>query len=118
MISSMSWKTFPHWWVKTVHESGGYGMLMGPYSSQLEQTEFRKKIEANPRNFIAQPVVQLSHHPCITDGKESPTLMGRHSGFAPFCFMGERCDHLIGRAHEGRFEGGVLGREFFTGRGK
>src|SRR5216684_4131710 len=41
--------------VKAVGESGGYGMLIGPYSTKEEREEFRKRIEADPRNYIAQP---------------------------------------------------------------
>ena len=74
--------------VKTVHESGGYGMLMGPYSTLSEQEEFRKKIQANPRSFIAQPVVRLSHHPCIAEGDASPKLVGRHVDLRPFVLWG------------------------------
>ena len=36
--------------VKAVNESGGYGMLMGPSSTQAQRDEFRAKIVANPRN--------------------------------------------------------------------
>ena len=71
-----------------MHDSGGYGMLMGPYSSTSEQGEFRKKIQANPRNFIAQPVVRLSHHPCIIHEDASPKLVGRHVDLRPFVLWG------------------------------
>src|SRR5207248_558854 len=43
--------------VKRVDESGGYGMLMGPSASEAEREEFRRRIEAEPRSYIAQPVV-------------------------------------------------------------
>jgi uncharacterized circularly permuted ATP-grasp superfamily protein len=43
--------------VKAVNESGGYGMLMGPHSTKEEREEFRQRIKANPRNYIAQPVL-------------------------------------------------------------
>ncbi|MGA0996708.1 MAG: circularly permuted type 2 ATP-grasp protein, partial [Vulcanococcus sp.] len=41
--------------VKAVSEAGGYGMLIGPHASDEEIQDFATKIEANPRNFIAQP---------------------------------------------------------------
>ncbi|MDH5296405.1 MAG: circularly permuted type 2 ATP-grasp protein, partial [Nitrospirota bacterium] len=75
--------------VKAVAESGGYGMLMGPSSTKAEQEEFRKKIEANPRSYIAQPVVTLSHHPCVVDGEENLRLVGRHVDLRPFVLWGE-----------------------------
>src|SRR6202012_46088 len=46
--------------VKAVGESGGYGMLTGPQSSQADREEFRRRIEANPRNYIAQPTLDFS----------------------------------------------------------
>ncbi len=44
--------------VKAVGESGGYGMLIGPHSTAEQREEFRQRIEADPRNYIAQP----THH--------------------------------------------------------
>src|SRR5205085_7198764 len=45
--------------VKSSNESGGYGMLMGHQATKEERDEFAGKIRHDPRNFIAQPVVQL-----------------------------------------------------------
>ncbi len=41
-------------------ESGGYGMLIGPHSSAEQRDEFKRMIEANPRNYIAQPTLDFS----------------------------------------------------------
>ena len=49
--------------VKAANESGGYGMLMGPKATKEEIEAFRKKVEAEPRNYIAQPMISLSRHP-------------------------------------------------------
>ena len=49
--------------VKAVDASGGYGMLIGPASTRAEREEFARKIEANPRGYIAQPTISLSRHP-------------------------------------------------------
>lgn len=49
--------------VKSVNEAGGYGMLIGPQSSRRERAEFRTKILDDPRNFIAQPRIELSTCP-------------------------------------------------------
>jgi uncharacterized circularly permuted ATP-grasp superfamily protein len=49
--------------VKAVDEAGGYGMLMGPQSTQKERSEFAKRIRANPRKYIAQPRVEFSTCP-------------------------------------------------------
>ncbi len=49
--------------VKAVDEAGGYGMLMGPQASRAERDEFRRRILAEPRKYIAQPRVELSTAP-------------------------------------------------------
>jgi uncharacterized circularly permuted ATP-grasp superfamily protein len=71
--------------VKEVHGSGGYGMLIGPKSTKKEIAEFRKRIDANPDNYIAQPTLQLSTAPVLTaDG-----VAGRHVDFRPYCLVGK-----------------------------
>ena len=62
-IASLCWNTSHELVVKSTNESGGYGMLMGHQAAQDEREEFAEKIKADPRNFIAQPVVELSQHP-------------------------------------------------------
>jgi uncharacterized circularly permuted ATP-grasp superfamily protein len=52
-----------HMVVKAVDEAGGYGMLMGPQSTADERAEFRRRIEAEPRRYIAQRRVELSSCP-------------------------------------------------------
>jgi len=54
--------------VKAVDEAGGYGMLMGPQSTRAQQDEFRRRIEAEPRRYIAQPRVELSTCPTWDPG--------------------------------------------------
>jgi uncharacterized circularly permuted ATP-grasp superfamily protein len=53
--------------VKPTNESGGYGMLMGHQASKAERSAFAQKIRSDPRNYIAQPIVELSQHPSLTD---------------------------------------------------
>jgi uncharacterized circularly permuted ATP-grasp superfamily protein len=66
--------------VKEVHGSGGYGMLVGPAASKKEIAAFRKKLEARPGNYIAQPTLALSTVPILT--KEG--LAPRHVDLRPF----------------------------------
>ena len=66
--------------VKAVGESGGYGMLIGPHSTKAERTEFRARIEANPRNYIGQPTLALSRVPCLFDDG----VQGRHVDLRPY----------------------------------
>lgn len=71
--------------IKAVGESGGYGMLIGPYSTAVQRAEFRRQIIANPRNYIAQPTLALSRAPCIIDNQIEP----RHVDLRPFVLFGE-----------------------------
>lgn len=78
--------------VKAANESGGYGMLMGPQAGREELAAFRERIEADPRNYIAQPVVSLSRHPTYCDG----VFSGRHIDLRPFVLSGEKIFVLPG----------------------
>src|SRR5689334_20627168 len=49
--------------IKPVEGSGGYGIVFGPSASQKELDQMSRKIRANPRDWIAQPVMQLSTVP-------------------------------------------------------
>ena len=70
--------------VKAVNESGGYGMLMGPYSTAAQRAEFASKIRADPRNYVAQPVVTLSTCPTWTEDGAAP----RHVDLRPYIISG------------------------------
>ncbi len=76
--------------VKAVNESGGYGMLMGPTSTQAEREEFRDRIRHNPRNYVAQPVIPLSRHPCLVrDAHGGHQVRPRHVDLRPFVLSGK-----------------------------
>ena len=72
--------------VKPVSESGGYGMLIGPKASKKEIAEFRRLVQEKPRNYVAQPVLDLSTSPTLING----TLAPRHLDLRPFTLQGER----------------------------
>jgi uncharacterized circularly permuted ATP-grasp superfamily protein len=72
--------------VKATNESGGYGMLMGHQASKDEREEFRKRIIADPRNFIAQPIVQLSQHPSLVEDH----FEGRRVDLRPYILFGKK----------------------------
>jgi len=72
--------------VKAVGESGGYSMLVGPHSTAHEQELFRQRIQAFPRNFIAQPTISLSRAPCFIDGM----VEARHIDLRPYILYGDR----------------------------
>lgn len=71
--------------VKEVHGAGGYGMLIGPASTQAEIEDFRRAIIANPSNYIAQPTLSLSTCPTYVDSGIAP----RHIDLRPFVLSGK-----------------------------
>ena len=78
--------------VKAANESGGYGMLVGPASTKAQQADFAARIEANPRNYIAQPTLSLSRVPTIVDGE----FQGRHVDLRPYILYGKEIFVLPG----------------------
>jgi uncharacterized circularly permuted ATP-grasp superfamily protein len=66
--------------VKPVDGSGGKGIVIGPAATGAELDELRVRVLADPRSWIAQPVVQLSTVPTFVDGK----LGARHVDLRPF----------------------------------
>ena len=71
--------------VKAAGESGGYGMLIGTRSTPEERSEFAAKITADPRNYIAQPTLNLSRVPTLLpDG-----IDGRHVDLRPYILNGK-----------------------------
>jgi uncharacterized circularly permuted ATP-grasp superfamily protein len=72
--------------VKAVGESGGYGMLIGPQSTAAEREEFARKIEADPRNYIAQPTISFSRAPCLIGDAMEP----RHVDLRPYVLYGDK----------------------------
>lgn len=71
--------------VKEVQGSGGYGMLIGPAATKSEIEAFRKRVRANPANYIAQPTLSLSTCPTFVDKGVAP----RHVDLRPFVLSGK-----------------------------
>jgi uncharacterized circularly permuted ATP-grasp superfamily protein len=71
--------------VKAANESGGYGMLMGPQASREEREAFAAQLKANPRNYIAQPLIALSRAPAFVDDH----FEGRHVDLRPYLLYGK-----------------------------
>lgn len=78
--------------VKEVQGSGGYGMLVGPKSTEKEIEEFRKRILANPNNYIAQPTLALSTCPTLVDEGVAP----RHVDLRPYVITGQEVSVVPG----------------------
>lgn len=72
--------------VKPANESGGYGMLIGPQSTEEDRIKFAGLIKANPRNYMAQPTLSLSTVPTLTSEGIAP----RHVDLRPFVLQSNR----------------------------
>lgn len=70
--------------VKPANESGGYGMMIGPKASRAEREKFAKLIKSNPRNYMAQPMLNLSTAPTLIGKQAEP----RHLDLRPFILSG------------------------------
>ena len=75
--------------VKPANESGGYGVFVGSKAPAEAFDQVRRQVEADPRNWIAQPIITLSTAPTLIDGVLSP----RHLDLRPFILSG--CDHYV-----------------------
>lgn len=72
--------------VKPANESGGYGMLIGPRATAEERAQFAELIRANPRNYMAQPTLDISTAPTLVDGELAP----RHLDLRPFVLQSDK----------------------------
>lgn len=70
--------------VKPVGEAGGYGVVVGPLASKRELSRLRQKIKSNPKNYVSQPVVELSVCPTLVGRSIEP----RHVDLRPFALTG------------------------------
>ncbi|MEN0111225.1 MAG: circularly permuted type 2 ATP-grasp protein, partial [Planctomycetota bacterium] len=71
--------------VKPTNESGGYGILMGPQATDEQRAGCAERVRADPRNYIAQPMLELSTVPTLIDGVLEP----RHVDLRPFVLAGK-----------------------------
>jgi uncharacterized circularly permuted ATP-grasp superfamily protein len=78
--------------VKEVHGAGGYGMLVGPASTNAEIEEFRKVLMANPSGYISQPTLSLSSCPTFVESGIAP----RHIDLRPFVLSGKKVQMVAG----------------------
>ena len=70
--------------IKKTNESGGYGMLMGNTADEKEINEYKAQVLLNPRQFIAQPIINLSSVPCYMNGQLTP----RRVDLRPYALCG------------------------------
>ncbi len=70
--------------IKPANESGGHGLVIGSRASRSELDDAIAAIEADPRNWVAQPILSLSTAPTLCDGEIEP----RHVDLRPFVLTG------------------------------
>ncbi len=76
----------PEMVVKAVDEAGGYGMLMGPQASHAECEEFRRRVQAEPRRYVAQHRLELST--CPTWDPQQRAIVPRRVDLRPYVVSG------------------------------
>ena len=72
--------------IKPANESGGYGVFVGSKATKAEADDVKRQVEADPRNWIAQPIITLSTAPTLIDGVLAP----RHLDLRPFILSGQQ----------------------------
>lgn len=77
--------------IKKTNGSGGYGMLMGHSATEKEVEAYKAEVIIDPRQFIAQPIINLSSVPCYINGKVQP----RHVDLRPFALYGPQGVEIV-----------------------
>jgi uncharacterized circularly permuted ATP-grasp superfamily protein len=70
--------------VKPANESGGYGLVVGDRATDEELRGVAEAVEADPRGWVAQPILTLSVAPTLCHGHVAP----RHLDLRPFILSG------------------------------
>ncbi len=71
---------------------GGDGVVIGAHAERDDLGRLAREVEADPEHFVAQPIVALSRHPTVVDGRLEP----RHVDLRAFAFCGEEVALLPG----------------------
>ena len=79
--------------IKPVDEAGGYGISIGNKLSKSEIETVKKQIRANPRKYVAQPIMSLSVHPTYID--ETNSFEQRHVDLRTFTILGKDKEFVL-----------------------
>ena len=71
--------------LKPANASGGYGLVIGPQASEEELRGVLAQIREEPREWIAQPLLEFSTIPTFIEGRPRP----RRADLRPFILSGE-----------------------------
>jgi uncharacterized circularly permuted ATP-grasp superfamily protein len=86
-------------------------MLIGPHSTKAEQKDFAERIEADPRNYIAQTTISLSRHPSFkahSSASDGAELYGCHIDLRPYILYGKKVTIVPGGLTRVAFKEGSL----------
>lgn len=72
--------------VKPVGASGGYGIVVGPKATEAQLAQCAAELKADPDNFIAQPMIDLSVCPTLSEDGVVPC----HVDLRPFAVTGRQ----------------------------
>lgn len=79
--------------IKPVDESGGYGISIGNKLTKEEIEQVKETIKADPRKYIAQPIMSLSTHPTYVN--ETGSFESRHVDLRTFTLLGKDKDYVL-----------------------
>jgi uncharacterized circularly permuted ATP-grasp superfamily protein len=77
--------------VKPANESGGYGIVIGNRATRDQLDAAIAAINADPRNWVAQPILSLSTVPTLVTSPDAPhgrAIEPRHVDLRPFVLTG------------------------------
>jgi uncharacterized circularly permuted ATP-grasp superfamily protein len=90
--------------VKPRHGHGGVGVVIGAHAEQADLDRVAVELEHRPGDFVVQPIIPLSQHPTVIDGRLQP----RHVDLRPFAFCADRVELIPGGLTRVALEAGAL----------
>tara|TARA_R110002020_G_scaffold154714_6_gene335239 strand:- start:128640 stop:130103 length:1464 start_codon:yes stop_codon:yes gene_type:complete len=79
--------------IKPVDEAGGYGISIGNKLTKEEIEKVKVTVKANPRKYIAQPIMSLSVHATYIEDTDS--FEPRHVDLRTFTLLGADKDFVL-----------------------
>jgi uncharacterized circularly permuted ATP-grasp superfamily protein len=58
--------------IKPRHGQGGVGVVIGAHAETEDLDRLAEELEADPDRYVSQPIVALSRHPTVVDGRLEP----------------------------------------------
>ena len=90
--------------IKPRHGHGGDGVVIGAHAEQADLDRAAAELRARPGEFIVQPIIPLSCHPTVIDGR----LESRHVDLRPFAFCTDSVELVPGGLTRVALEEGAL----------